>query len=136
MDVDFAFLCDYADASGKLHAMGIGIDVIYAKDVPALHHGAFVVIQMRFNRAESGEREVEIRVMGPDGQDVAKADGTMQIGEAPEGMSSHVSRIVLGFRPLPLRWFGSYSIHCLINGDERARIPFSVVKPSEQNDSP
>ena len=37
MRLDFAFLCDYADASGKVHALGIGVDNIYAPQVPARH---------------------------------------------------------------------------------------------------
>ena len=30
MTVDFAFVCDYAEVGGKINAMGIGFDTIFA----------------------------------------------------------------------------------------------------------
>ena len=45
MRVDFAFLCDHAEVSGKINALGIGFDTIYARKVPARHPYFFLVAQ-------------------------------------------------------------------------------------------
>jgi len=44
MNVEYAFLCDYAEAGNKLTAVGIGVDSIYADAVPAVHPQIFTVM--------------------------------------------------------------------------------------------
>ena len=56
MDVDYAFLCDSAQESGgKVHALGIGIDGIFAPVLPATH-SVVLVAQFRYWAAEAGSR--------------------------------------------------------------------------------
>ena len=59
MEVNFAFLCDYADQSGaKMTAIGIGFDTIYATRVPAVHALFFSVISLK---SRSGSPYLRIR---------------------------------------------------------------------------
>ena len=70
MNVDFAFICDYAEATGKINALGIGFDTIYAPNVPAKHPSFFLVIQLRVNVVEAGEKTLEVRLIDEDGKDI------------------------------------------------------------------
>ena len=38
MDVDFAFVCDYADVSTKINALGIGFDSVFLPQLPGALH--------------------------------------------------------------------------------------------------
>ena len=46
MNLDFAFICDYAEVSGKINALGIGFDTIYSPKVPAKHPLFFLVFHV------------------------------------------------------------------------------------------
>ena len=59
MRVDFAFLCDHAEVSGKINALGIGFDTIYARKVPVRHPYFFLVAQFRASIAEIGGEAVD-----------------------------------------------------------------------------
>jgi len=131
MDLEFAFLCDHADlGNNKLHAMGIGIDTLYLETVPNLHPGFVAVVSIRFQRTEVGEKPSNLVIMGPDGEIVAKADGTLIVrsGAGPGNTSLH--RLIVALRPVPIQKFGPYSVRCVVNGQEIANIPFQVVKQS------
>ncbi|HDS73989.1 MAG TPA: hypothetical protein ENN56_00460 [Firmicutes bacterium] len=134
MDLEFAFLCDYADlGNNKLHAMGIGIDTLYLESVPSLHPGFVAVVSIRFQRTEIGEKPSNLVIMGPDGEIVAKADGTLSVksGHGPGNTSIH--RLIVALRPIPIQRFGPYSVRCVVNGQEIANIPFQVVKQREND---
>ena len=42
MQVDFAFICDYAEATNKINALGIGFDTIMAQKAPVKHPSFFL----------------------------------------------------------------------------------------------
>ena len=54
MDVDFGFLCDYAQqAASKITALGIGFEIIYAPNVPVRHDSMSLVTRLRASVAEA-----------------------------------------------------------------------------------
>jgi hypothetical protein len=66
--VDFAFICDYAEATGKINALGIGFDTIFAPNVPTKHPSFFLVVQLRASTVEAGDKQLKISLIDADGQ--------------------------------------------------------------------
>lgn len=132
MQVDFAFLCDSAVADGKLHALGIGIDVIYARQVPAAHPYFMLVAQVRVSMAELGTKDLSVRLIDDDGRDVVTAVQTqLAINQPAPGNLEANGRMLIAFNNVTFPRYGSYSMHLVMQGNEVARLPLRVV-PSPQ----
>jgi len=126
MQVDFAFVCDYADSTNKLNALGIGFDTIMTPAVPVKHHTFFLVIQMRANVVEAGEKNIEIRLIDEDGKDVIPPlKGKFNISRPPAGTES-TGRIAMRFDNVEFPKYGAYSLHFVMEGHEMVRIPLRV----------
>ena len=71
MDCQFAFLCDYGQESGgKLHALGVGWDTIYAGTLPARHPMMCFIARLSGTIVEAGTKELGIRIIDADGLDI------------------------------------------------------------------
>lgn len=128
MQVDFAFICDYAEATNKINALGIGFDTIMAQKVPTHHPTFFLVIQMRATVVETGEKKFEIHVIDDDGREIiTPLISKLNIPRPPAGTES-TGRIAMRFDNVEFPRYGSYSIHVVIEGHEMARIPLRVVQ--------
>jgi hypothetical protein len=134
MNLDFAFICDYAEVTGKINALGIGFDTIYAPKIPAKHPHFYMVIQLRANTVESGEKNLEVRLIDDDGKDVMPAiKGKFTIPRPPTGTES-IGRIAIEFNNVEFAHYGAYSLHAVIEGQDMVSIPLKVspapqVKP-------
>ena len=131
MNVEYAFLCDYAEpATAKFAAIGIGIDTIYAEAVPAVHSHFFSVLAMRFTANETGrEKSYEMHVQDADGRDVVPpVSGSVEIPPPPEGLMSRTHRFVNGLYMIKFEKFGSYQVSWLIEGTEVHAVPFQVTR--------
>lgn len=128
MHVDFAFLCDHAESSGpKLNALGIGIDTIFLADVPGRHTGFFFCASLAASAAEVGQKQLDIRLLGPDGQDVIPAfSGTIPIVAPPVPGKPSRSRLAVQFANIEFPSYGDYAVHLLMNGTEMTSVQFSV----------
>ena len=135
MDVNFAFLCDYADRSQKLTAVGIGIDTIYAEKLPALHLQFHAVISLRFSRVEVGTKKLGVRIIDDDGKEVAlPLDTSLDVESPPPGYTHKNVRVALGFYSIQFQRYGAYSVSWLVDGSEVKQIPFKVtVRPSDES---
>jgi len=130
MEVDFAFLCDYADAVGKLNALGIGIDTLYLPEVPGLHNGFFAVLRLRFLSTESGTKDVKVCILGPDGENVVPPfQGTLSVDV--RGATTHATQMVFRFQPLRFEKYGPYSVRWVVQGIEVDSLYFNVAPPPE-----
>ena len=128
MQVDFAFLCDAAVAEGKLYALGIGIDVIYARQVPATHPSFSLVAQVRASVAEQGTKDMTVRLIDEDGADVAPpVQAQITVGQPAAGMLESTARIIVGFNGVRFQKYGAYSLHLVIQGNEMARLGLRVA---------
>jgi len=126
MQVDFAFICDYAEATNKINALGIGFDTIMASKVPVRHPTFFLVIQMRATIVEPGEKNFEIHLIDDDGHEIVPAlKSKLNIPRPPAGTES-TGRIAMRFDGVEFPRYGSYAIHVVIEGHEMARIPLRV----------
>jgi hypothetical protein len=130
MNVEYAFLCDYADSGNKLTAVGIGIDSIYATAVPAVHPQLFTVLALKFAPNETQrERTLELHVQDADANDIIPplAD-KINIKEPAEGMNYRTHRIINGLYGIQLEKFGDYQVSWLVDGTEVHALHFRVAK--------
>jgi hypothetical protein len=129
MQVDFAFICDYAEATNKINALGIGFDTIMAVRIPVRHPNFFLVIQLRANVVEAGEKNFEVHLIDDDGkQIIPPVKGKLNIPRPPAGTES-TGRIAMRFDGVEFPKYGTYSIHVLVEGHEMSRIPLKVTQP-------
>lgn len=129
MDIDFAFICDYADISGKINALGIGFNTLYSPTLPLLHPHFYLVAQLRTNITEAGTKNLEVRLIDADGGDVIPPiTGTFEISR-PEAGTESTGRIEIAFVSVTFPRYGSYSLHLLVQGREMVRIPLRVAQP-------
>jgi hypothetical protein len=127
----FAFVCDYADhSSGKLTAVGIGFDTIYARQVPARHPIMYGVLGMRFSVVEVGPKKLGVRIIDADGNNIVPPiDGNVNVDPPPAGYTNRTLRVALGIHGLEFPRFGDYSVSFLVEGQEVARVPLKVAPP-------
>ena len=132
MNVEYAFLCDYADpTSAKFTAVGIGIDTINTAAVPAVHSHFFTVLAVRFTANESGRpKKFAMYVQDADAKDIIPPlSNDVEIPPCPEGHTSRTHRFVNGLYMVRFEKFGSYQVSWLIDGTEVHALPFHVVPP-------
>lgn len=140
MEVDFAILADGVAQrpDGKVDMFGAGIDNINAAQVPAQHPQITLVIRILLTRHEAeNDHQLQIVLMGADGQEIARANGDLsiphdQLENAPAGRPIGVS-VVLQFAGLVFPAFGAYHFSILWDGNE-ARPPLRLTV--SQNPAP
>jgi hypothetical protein len=129
MNTDFAFICDYAEAAGKVNALGIGFDTIHAAQVPVRHPHFSLVLQLRTSVAEAGQKRIQVNLVDEDGKDVIPTvQGQFNLPRT-EGRSYSIGRFVMEFNSVEFKSYGSYSVTVAVEGLEVASIPFRVAAP-------
>ena len=129
MKVDFAFICDYADAMGKINALGIGFDTIYAPKVPFRHPMFSFVLQLRASVVEVGAKKLEVHLIDEDGNDIIPVlRKDIQVIRPITGVES-VAKVALHFRNVEFPRHGSYSLRAVLDGSEIASVPINVNLP-------
>ena len=136
MDVAFAFVCDYAENSSKLTAVGIGFDTIYAKEVPLSHPAFYVVAAFRFRAVEAGQKTVEVHIIDADAAELVPPLRTqVEIARPGPGYRHRTHRIALGLHGVRFPDYGDYGdyeVSWLIDGHEAALIPLKIAPPPNQ----
>jgi len=129
MNTDFAFICDYAEASTKLNALGIGFDTLYARQVPVKHNHFSFVMQIRTSVIETRPKHLEVHLIDEDGLDIIPPiNGTFSV-QIRAGATEAVGRIVVEFGNVEFKQFGLYSVRAAVEGIEMASIDFRVAEP-------
>ena len=133
MNVEYAFLCDYADPGPKLTAVGIGIDSIYAPGVPVQHPQFFAVLCLRFSLNETRRTKTfEIFLQDADGRDVIPPVSASADVPAPvEGMTYRTHRLVHGMYGVNFQQFGDYQLSWVMDGIEVHAVHFRVLPSPE-----
>ena len=131
MEVNFAFLCDYADPSGgKITAVGLGFDTIYATRIPTTHPLFFSVISIKFSSTEAGPKQVGMRLIDDDGNNVVPPlDATINIDSPPPGFLYRNQQIALAMPGVTFPHYGDYAVSWLVNGQEIKVLPLKVAQP-------
>lgn len=129
MDLDFAFLCDYAEVTNKINALGIGFNAITAVQVPHVHPLFFLVVQIRSTVVEAGQKKLEVRLIDADGNDIMPTrQMTFEVPKPTSGIES-LGRMNIALRNISFPHYGSYSLHILVDGHPLHRVGFSIAKP-------
>jgi hypothetical protein len=130
MEVDLALLADAAtiDSSGKLNILGV-FDRISVKQFPARHGRVCLVLRFRAGLQEVGRHEVEIVLRDPEGGELVRADGNLQLGGGP-GSAFEGIRVpqVLNFDGLVFEGAGRYAFDVKVDGEHHASIPLRVSR--------
>lgn len=130
MDIDFYFICDYAETTHKINALGIGFDRIYAPRLPARHPHFHLVAQLRFRSTEAGSKDMEIHLIDADGTDVVPPiKGTIEVRKPVPGSLYALGRINIGFGNIEFKKYGDYQVSVIIQGREEFNVPFTVAEP-------
>ncbi len=133
MQLDFAFLCDYADAGNKINALGIGFDTIFAKEAPAMHPLFFVVVQLRASAAEVGNQPFTLHLIDADGANVMDPiQASLNIAPPPAGVRENIARLAIRLNNINFPKFSDYAVRVLIQGREVASLPIRVAKTPPQ----
>jgi hypothetical protein len=137
MYVDFAFICDYAEARDKINAMGIGFDRIFAPKVPAKHPHFSVVVQLKFTRTEAGPKDIQVHLTDADGAEVIPPiNGKIVVNVPPPGVMESPTRLVMEFANVEFKTYGDYAIRVDVAAQEMVSIPLSVSAPPQNPAQP
>ena len=130
MELKFAFIADYAQQSGgKLHAIGIGWDTIYAKTLPATHPMLSFVAEIEGTIAETGTKDVSLRIIDADGGDVGPPLQHQIPFDVKAPQLAGKIQVVIQIGNLQFQKFGAYALHLVMQGNEMATLPFRVIEP-------
>lgn len=127
MDCDFAFLCDFAEQDRKLHAVGIGWETIQARELPHRQPNMGIVARLRGSVAESGTKDVAVRLIDADGDDVIPAIN-QTLNFEPRGREGFVN-LVVQLTNVQFKAYGGYAVYVTLGGEQKARLSFSVSEP-------
>jgi len=135
VNVALAVVCDHAliDQAGKLSVIGI-FERIWVERFPAVHPRLHLVLRLKGRRTEIGDHPIVIQLMDPDGREVLRGDGSVQIGEPPAGITEVEAGAVLAF-DVPLERSGTYHFAIAVDGEPAADVPVSVSQmpvPAQQ----
>ena len=132
MKVDFAFLCDFATAAGKLSALGIGFESIVGKQLPVRHPHFCLVVQLKTSTVEAEVKDIKVYLIDADGKDVIPPiEGKFNLPKAPSGTES-IGRVVMEFNGVQFPLYDTYSVRAVIEGIEMVNIPFKVMPPPQK----
>jgi hypothetical protein len=126
VNVALAVACDYAliDQAGKLSVIGI-FERIWVERFPAVHPRLHLVLRLKGRRTEIGDHPIVIRLLDPDGREVLRGDGLVQIGEPPAGVTEVEAGAVLSF-DVPLEKAGAHVFEIAVDGQRAASVPITV----------
>lgn len=129
MNTDFAFICDFAEATAKINALGIGFDTIVAAQLPMRHPHFSLVMQLRASTVEAGQKKIQVNLVDEDGRDVIPAiQGQFNLPRT-EGRTHSIGRFVMEFNAVEFKNYGQYTVTVAVEGLEVASIPFRVIAP-------
>ena len=130
MKIDFAFLCDYAEPSSKINALGIGFDRIIVRKLPANHPHFSLVIQLRASVTEVGNKKIEVHLIDEDGRSVIPPlKGEFVINNPIDREMESIGRVIMEFGMVKFEKYGAYSVRAIIEGIEMVNLGFKLSLP-------
>lgn len=137
-EVDYAFLCDYArtDQSGVAHAIAVGVDTIYAPEVPT-GRNLGLLMRITSTQGESGRpHRVEVFVRSTDGAELVRIEGILQPEWNPTLPAGWPVGELIAFNfGVPFPEFGVYAVEIMIDDHSEKSMNLRVV-PMEPAPAP
>jgi len=130
MEVDLALLADAAtiDGSGKLNILGI-FDRLTTSAFPTRHPRLSLVLRFSAGMQELGKHEVEIQLKAPDGKQIVRIDGELNLSPGPRAGGVVLVPHVLNMDGLVFPVAGRYFFDVRVDGEHQVSIPLSVHGP-------
>jgi hypothetical protein len=132
MEVDLALLADAAtiDGAGKLNIIGI-FDRLSTSAFPTRHPRMSMVLRFSAGIHEVGKHEVGISLRAPDGHEVMRIDGEMNLSSGPRGVADGILvPHILNMDGLIFPVGGRYAFDVRVDGEHHASIPLTVDGPT------
>ncbi len=127
MNTSIFTIADAATISGgKLNMLG-SFNQLSARGFPARHHDCVIICKLQLDHDDSGEHELSLHIIDPDGTDVlppCRAKFSRSIDFGSDAEHTHLWHIH-GF-PMPKP--GTFYIDAMIDGSLIARTPLHVRK--------
>jgi hypothetical protein len=133
MEVDLALLADAAtiDGSGKLNILGI-FDRLTTSSFPTRHPRLSLILRFSAGVQEVGKHEVGIALKAPDGKQLVRIDGEMNLAPGPSGYGGAVLvPHVLNMDGLVFPTAGRYAFDVRVDGEHHVTIPLTVHGPAQ-----
>ena len=128
MEIDLAFLADAAtvDVAGKLNILGV-FDRISVTEFPAPHPHVSLVLRFSASLGEAGKHQVQIVLKDPDGKEMMRLNGDLQVGPGP-AISGGQVRVpqVLNIDRLVFPKSGQYVFEVAVDGVHQVGVPLFV----------
>ena len=131
MEVDLALLADAAtiDGSGKLNILGI-FDRLTTQAFPTRHPRLSLVLRFSAGLDQVGRHQVGIALKAPDGKEMVRIDGEMNLAPGPSGSGGAVLvPHVLNMDGLIFPGPGRYAFDVRVDGVHHVSISLSVHGP-------
>lgn len=131
MEVDLALLADAAtvDASGKLNILGV-FDRLGTSAFPTRHPRMSLVLRFSAGVHEMGTHEVEIVLKAPEGQEIVRIGGEMNLAAGPRQVADGVLvPHVLNMDGLVFPAAGRYAFDVRVDGEHHVSIPLTLSGP-------
>ncbi len=131
MEVDLALLADAAtvDGSGKLNILGI-FDRLSTGAFPTRHPRLSLVLRFSAGVNEVGKHDIGISLRAPDGGEVMRIDGEMNLAAGPRSVASGVLvPHILNMDGLVFAGPESYAFDVRVDGEHQVSIPLNVEGP-------
>ena len=126
MEIEAFLLCDCATVSGgKLNVLG-AFDIIWAKQMPAVHPSCAVVARARFTKIEEGTHDVRITIIDGDGNIVGPDLKDAISIKMPPNEDSISRNLILNIHGLRFNKTGQYRIDLSIDNQQVASLPIKV----------
>lgn len=128
MDIDLALLADAAnmDSNGKLNVLGV-FDRIGTATFPARHPRMVLILRFAAPISAAGRHKVTITMRGPDGSQMVRVDGEIQI--KPKGpVAGGVIRVphILNLDGLVFQHPGPHAFDIDVDGEHHLSLPLTV----------
>lgn len=132
MEVDLALLADAAtiDGSGKLNILGV-FDRLGTTAFPTRHPRMSLVMRFSAGVRELGRHAVAIAIKSPDGKELVRIDGEMNLAAGARGIASGILvPHILNMDGLVFPTAGRYAVDVIVDGVHQVSIPLSVEGPA------
>ncbi len=127
MEIDLAVVADAANVSqeGKLNILGI-FDTIWAREFPFRHSAMVFVLRVTADFTDTGAHQLQVRLMGADGEQLFKAEGPLKVPPGTPGrpVKPHV---IMGLGGVSFPKPGDYSFEVIVDEQPLRSVPLHVM---------
>ncbi len=136
MEIEAFLLCDCATAGGgKLNVLG-AFEIIWTRQMPAVHPACAVVTRARFSKIEQGQHNVRITIIDEDGNIIGPDLKDAISVKVPPNEDSIIRNLILNIHGLRFNQPGQYRVDLSIDGQQVASLPLKVREVPKQPQMP